>query len=360
MKINIIIPFTNLTGGIRVMFLHANYLVSKGHDVRVYVPVIAYKTNKNFLKRVKATIGNIVKRSRKVSWFNCNFCIYLVPFISNVFIRNADISIATAWCTAKDVYNFDLIKGEKVYFIQDYEVWSGNKRDVDKSYTLDMNRIVITKTLQELLLKKFNVTSTLIYNGLDEKEFLNSKKVINNKKVILMLYNKSSNKGTEEGIEVLKRIYNKNKVRVILFGFPKRGDDIPIQFEYYENPPRNELIELYRCADIYLFPSKQEAWGLPVLEAMSNKCAVIGKSVGCLKELGLNFVNSIVVNNYDEMEIGLEKLINNTSLLKRIQENGYDLSKKFSWKNSNDKLERFLFNLVNGDDSNDKSDIASI
>ena len=33
MKINFVIPFKRLSGGIRVVFLYANYLVGKGHDV---------------------------------------------------------------------------------------------------------------------------------------------------------------------------------------------------------------------------------------------------------------------------------------------------------------------------------------
>ena len=33
MKINFIIPFKRLSGGIRVVYIYANYLVSQGHDV---------------------------------------------------------------------------------------------------------------------------------------------------------------------------------------------------------------------------------------------------------------------------------------------------------------------------------------
>ena len=66
LKINIIIPSINLSGGIRVIFLYANYLVSQGHDVICYFPlklfnlsklIIIKRSIKTFLKGPKKSIG---------------------------------------------------------------------------------------------------------------------------------------------------------------------------------------------------------------------------------------------------------------------------------------------------------------
>lgn len=45
MKINVILPFTSLTGGIKVVFMYCNFLVEKGYDVICYVPKIPYRFN---------------------------------------------------------------------------------------------------------------------------------------------------------------------------------------------------------------------------------------------------------------------------------------------------------------------------
>ena len=112
MKINIFVPFTSLTGGIRVIFLYANYFTSKGHDVICYVPMKAYKfSNQPILKVLKKSLGNTFKRGTKVKWFNCNFKIKLVPLMNNTFVRDADISIATAWPTAYDLNSLKDTKG---------------------------------------------------------------------------------------------------------------------------------------------------------------------------------------------------------------------------------------------------------
>lgn len=348
MKINYIIPFNILTGGIRVAFLYGNYLSTKGHDVIFYIPLIPYKTNKSLFKCMRFFLGNI-KRGTKVSWLKCNFKIKLVPLIRDEFVRDADVTIATSWPTSFDVYNLNCKKGKKVYFIQDYEIWYGEKKVVDKTYTLDINRIVITKGLQELLKEKFNVESKVIYNGLNKNEFINEEKVNTKNKVILMLYNEAPNKGTKEGIKILKNIKNKYDVKIVLFGF-KKGNDIPQNFEFYENPERSLLMKLYREASIYLFPSKNESWGMPVMEAMSNKCAVVGNNVGCLKEIGVNEYNCLSVNNldYNDIQIKIENLLKDDKLLKKIQENAYITSEKFVWENSYLQMEEYFQNLLDG------------
>ncbi|NFH70318.1 glycosyltransferase family 4 protein [Clostridium botulinum] len=346
MKINIIIPFTFLTGGIRVIFLYCNNLVENGHDVLCYVPMKAYRFNNSLIKNIKSSIGNTFKRRENVNWIDCKFKIKLVPIISNKYLRNADFSIATAWPTAYDLYKLKESKGKKIYFIQDYEIWSGKIKDVNSSYKLPLNRIVITKNLKQLLKDNFNVESTVIYNGLNNNEYISTEKKLNRIKTILMLYNESKNKGTDEGMKILLELYQKYKIRIILFGY-RKNKKIPLEFEFYENPDRDALMNLYREADIYLFPSKHEAWGLPVMEAMANKCAIIGNDVGCIREICKNNENAIVIPdlNYQIMKEKLELLIHNDDLIRKIEENGYELAKKFEWSNSFRELEQYLLKL---------------
>ena len=70
MRINFIIPFKRLSGGIRVVFLYANYLTEKGYDVVCYVPMVSYRgKNQNALFRFKASLSNTFKPEH---WFNAN------------------------------------------------------------------------------------------------------------------------------------------------------------------------------------------------------------------------------------------------------------------------------------------------
>lgn len=98
---------------------------------------------------------------------------------------------------------------------------------------------------------------------------------------------------------------------------------------------------MYRNADVYLFTSHREAWGLPVVEAMANKCAVIGRRIGALAELGTS-KNSMLVADNKEMYQSLLKLYNNRQLLREIQNNGYESVQYLSWNNSCEKFLKYL------------------
>lgn len=347
MKINIIVPSTVLGGGVRVIFLYSNYLATKGHDVVVYVPILAY-TNKRGIPNIKTSIANTFKRGTKVKWFDCKFRVKLAFVIKDSFIRDADITMASAWFTAPDVYDLASSKGKKVYFIQDYEVWNQKEEVVDSTYKLNMNRIVITNALKELLMNKFKVESIVIHNGNANDEYYHGEKIINSKKCIIMLCNLAEYKGGRNGIRILERLHEKYGIRIILFGI-SNPNDLPVYFEFYERPSREMLMSLFQQADICLFPSLQEAWGLTATEAMANKCAVVGNNTGVLKEMCIDGKDALIAGNFDSssLELKIEKLINDDKLLNEIQNNGYKLAKTLSWEVAYEKFEKFLYEITN-------------
>lgn len=55
---------------------------------------------------------------------------------------------------------------------------------------------------------------------------------------------------------------------------------------FLENVPFSDLPALYQCADIFLYPSVFEGFGIPVLEAVSGGTPVLAASGSCLEEAG--------------------------------------------------------------------------
>jgi glycosyltransferase involved in cell wall biosynthesis len=54
------------------------------------------------------------------------------------------------------------------------------------------------------------------------------------------------------------------------------------QIGFVERP---ELLALYRAADVYIFPSLFEGFGIPALEAMECGCPVAASGISCLREI---------------------------------------------------------------------------
>lgn len=328
MKINIIIPSTVLGGGIRVIFTYANLLQEAGHDVVIYVPkLFKWKDIKNGRINLKTSLANTFKRRTKVDWFECNFLIKSVIAIEDKYIRDADIVIATAWYTAKNVAELSNSKGKKCYFIQGYEVSEdeSDKKKVEATYKLGMHNITIAKWLDNIVYDVTKQHSKIIQNGIADNEFLQKRKIINNPKTVIMLGNMAAHKGTKQGIKILEKMQKKYNIRVIIYA-SMESKEIPESFDFYLKPSRDKLMELYSISDICLFPSVKEGWGLIVTEAMAHKCAVVGNNTGCVNEIGVDGINMLISkdNDYNDLEKKLEKVILDTDLMIKIQNAGYE------------------------------------
>lgn len=307
MKINFILPFTYATGGIRVAFEYANRLQEKGHDVVCYAPMLAYKFDnygvKGNLRRIKSSIGNSIKRRNKVNWFDLNVQIKLVPYIGDTFVRKADAVIATAWPTAYSVYELDKDKGEKFYFVQAYEDWSGPKELVDTSYRLDLQHITISNELRNLLMNNFDSPRVHVVHNGNDFGTENIRKGFKKGTKILMMYHELELKGYIDGLkafEIVKKKYP--HVELTLFGTSDNAK-IPDYAKFYKKPNRKTLSDLYSNNDIYIFPSRYEGWGLTAVEAMSCQCAVVGTNVGCMKDIGEHQETALLSEPYQIEEM---------------------------------------------------------
>lgn len=352
MKINFVLPFKFFTGGIKVALEYCNRLQELGDDVKIYIPIKPYKFNNygiiGFLKRSKLTLCNIIKKNEKIDWFNLNVDIKLVPSISDSYLRDADIVVATAWPTAYDVNSLSEKKGKKVYLIQHYEEWSGPKNKVDGSYRLYLNKIVIANWLKELMKNKFNSDSKLIYNGIDKREFLTEEKPKNDEIVVCMMYHKLEWKGFSDGLKAFEIAKNKfPNIKLKLFG-TEQGEDIPEYAEFYLNPNRDKLKEIYSTSDIYLFPSRCEGWGLTVIEAMACKCVVVGTLTGALEDIGKNNINALISNTRDirSLSENLIKAIENENLRETLSKGAYESVIELNWDKSVNKMQSFFKSLI--------------
>ncbi len=96
--------------------------------------------------------------------------------------------------------------------------------------------------------------------------------------------------------------------------------------------PDFELIKLYQNAQVLVYPSFYEGFGLPVIEAMSLGCPVITTKKGALAEVGQNAV-FYIENPLDPTLIvkAIQQLDSQPSLKQKFIEAGKELSAKSSW-----------------------------
>lgn len=95
---------------------------------------------------------------------------------------------------------------------------------------------------------------------------------------------------------------------------------------------KEDLYQLYNGAELFVFPSLYEGFGLPPLEAMACGTPVVCSNTGSLPEVvgdaGI-FVDPMDLNGWVEAMRGV---LNNPSLQARMVEKGLERAKQFSWK----------------------------
>lgn len=106
--------------------------------------------------------------------------------------------------------------------------------------------------------------------------------------------------------------------------------------------PDEEMPIIYSLADIFLFPTLYEGFGIPVLEAQSCGTPVITSGITALPEVAGQ--GAFYVDPYDENDIanGIIRVLKDERLRKNIVINGFENRKRFSWSISGKKLEEFI------------------
>jgi glycosyltransferase involved in cell wall biosynthesis len=88
---------------------------------------------------------------------------------------------------------------------------------------------------------------------------------------------------------------------------------------------------LYRAADVFVFPSLYEGFGLPPLEAMASRTAVVASNASSLPEVVGEA--GILVDPQDENALAdaLLSVLTNSALRENLRQRGYERAKTFSW-----------------------------
>jgi glycosyltransferase involved in cell wall biosynthesis len=98
-----------------------------------------------------------------------------------------------------------------------------------------------------------------------------------------------------------------------------------------------EKWELLKKAEVFLFPTFYEGFGLPILEAQSVGCPVIAgnnSSILELVNLEAGLLSAVLVNPHNAEEIAdtTYKLISDENLRNDIIKRGYENVKRFNWE----------------------------
>lgn len=95
-----------------------------------------------------------------------------------------------------------------------------------------------------------------------------------------------------------------------------------------------EKTEYYKNADIFIYPSLYEGFGLPPLEAMSYGIPVITSEGGSLKEIFKNHALLFPQKNKKKLKKQILSLMKNKNLKEKLSKEGQKYAQNFTWEAS--------------------------
>ncbi|MFT7344938.1 MAG: glycosyltransferase involved in cell wall biosynthesis [Lentimonas sp.] len=115
---------------------------------------------------------------------------------------------------------------------------------------------------------------------------------------------------------------------------------------FLENVPFTDLPGLYQMATVFLYPSRFEGFGIPILEALYSATPVIAATGSSLEEVG--GVGSIYISSDDENELAMQinSVLGSEELRNKMIEEGLSHAASFTSENQAKALEKVYRGLL--------------
>lgn len=353
MKITFVVPGLSLSGGLRVVSIYAQLLAERGHQITVVSPTARKSTLKQYLKSAIRWKGYIFKSGFDKTYFeNQNYELKIIdshrPIVEQD-LPDADFVIATWWETAEWIRNFSSSKGQKIYFIQGYEIFNEFLIDrVKTTYRLPFHKICVAKWLVDIMINEFKSSSIdLIPNSVDLKLFNAEKR---NKQVtptIGFLFSEVEIKGVNVTLEVIKKLkVSIPNLKVLSFGSKKPINiELPDHIELYINPAQDKIQYIYTNCDVWLCSSLSEGFGLTILEAMACRVPAVSTKCGGPEDIIDDNVNGILcdVNDISALTDASYTILNLPNReWQKISDNAYLHATSYTWNDAATLFENAL------------------
>lgn len=240
------------------------------------------------------------------------------------------------------------------WFEKWYSVWSA-KYAVEKLWQVIVPSEFVKKEILEFFSLPDHGKIKVIPHGFD-RNFLDATNILDHsqkenklkkynitKPFIVSVGRLEEKKNTVGIIEAFNNLQNSN-LKLVLIGKPGYGYE-KVQAAIEKSPnqeniiipgwvSRSDLPGIMSLAEVFVFPSFYEGFGLPVLEAFACGLPVVASEGYCLEEVGGQACLYVDPKDVTSITKSIEKVLNDTVLKQKMVTCGLDYLKNFSWEKS--------------------------
>lgn len=339
-NIGMVLPSTNVSGGVMVAMKHCHILREHGYDV---------------------TILNMMKSDHNIG--DKDGEINVVSFEAHDILARFNTMVATMHVTLDFVKEYPEVK-RRLYLVQSKETdfyENGTEPRVLASATYnefaDIEYITISKWCQEWLWKDYGKRAKYAPNGIDVKSFGFRNREFNDGSRIKILIegdSESGYKNVDESFRVVEEL-DKNKYEIIYLSYQGKPKSWYRVDKFYYKIPHDAISKVYEEADILLKSSIVESFSYPPLEMMATGgLVVVAPNAGNVEYLK-NEENCLFykLGDIDDAIKQIERLVENKDLRKKLVQNGKRTVDDRNWK----KIEKEIVGLY-GDTMSRRKEVA--
>ncbi len=318
-KIAFILPGVGISGGIAVVFKHAELLFKAGHDVFII------------------NIGNIGNGS----WFSGGTNPIPIVHVSDsryYLFENIDLLFATGWDTVSWLECFSAQR--KLYFVQSDERRFFDepalKQKIHETYLTACEYLTEALWIKKMLCDEFGHESAYVPNGIDMEKFYPGNplrpKRLGKVRVLLEGPIVIPFKGVADSYAAIEKL----DCEIWIVSSAGKPPESWRYDSFFESVPFGEMRQIYASCDIFLKMSRIEGFFGPPMEAMACGCAVVVGKVTGYDEYIIHEQNALVVEQGDVQGAtnAVERLIKDVQLRQKIIQGGFDTVPKWSWERS--------------------------
>jgi phosphatidylinositol alpha-mannosyltransferase len=361
MKIGIVCPYSfDMNGGVQEHVKDlATELIKRKHNVEVIAPAKKTTDVPDFVVKMGASVpinvnGSVARfkfgphtNTRIKNWleFNQFDCIHIhepiAPSISYLALINASVPIVATFHSSFDTNT--VVK--KLYSMFEKQIYK-----IDKA-------ISVSKLAQKTVDENLNIKSIIIPNGINVKNYSNTKpfEKTTKKRVVFLGRVNEKRKGLNNLLKAWKYVIVAcPNAKLFIAGGGKLSDTQMNKIVNYQNSIKvlgkisdTKKARLLKSADCYVAPNLfGESFGIILLEAFASKTPIVASNIQAFSDLSCNgkYAKLFSSKQYKEMATKIiETLFADNTLMVN---SAFEYVTKFDWANITTEIEKVYKSVI--------------
>lgn len=333
-------------GGISRYFVNLISGIKKSEDFSAKLPLI-YSTNyylRGFPQALNNIIGKVLlkKQSKRNKWNR---------LLAKQQLKNSDYDLFHA--TYHNPYFLDIVKMPLVITIHDMiyenyphlfeescEVIKQKERVMEAANTI----IAISNYTREQIINHYPHLQSkikVIYHGLPKETITAAKENLPKKFILYVGDRYALYKNFIPFLKAVAPVLKEKDIQLICAGGGVFTSNELLELQHHNilnisnqtNATDAQLKQLYQEALAFIYPSLEEGFGLPMLEAFRNSCPIACSNTSCLPEVGGIAASYFDPLSADAIRTTISELVSDPGLREKLIKEGHKQINLFTFDN---------------------------